>query len=108
LVCIHGEEAAEDEEIDTAQAGIHILKRSDLVEESLFDGNFKCMACFENYEYAVASDETQGINIFSIEDGRLSTQSFFCHSVSWPEVVGICIIGSYLGLHFPPQASCTY
>jgi hypothetical protein len=23
-------------------------------------------------------------------------------------VVGNCIIGLYLGLHFPPQASCTY
>jgi hypothetical protein len=71
LVCIHGEEVAEDEEIDTTKAGIHVLKQSDLVEESLFHGNFNCMACFENCEYAVGSDETQGIKIFSIEDGRL-------------------------------------
>jgi hypothetical protein len=69
--CIHGEEVAEDEEIDMTQAGINVLKQSDLVEESLFHGNFRCMTCFENCEYAVASDETQGINIFSIEDGRL-------------------------------------
>jgi hypothetical protein len=27
---------------------------------------------FENCEYGVASDETQGINIFSIEDGWLA------------------------------------
>jgi hypothetical protein len=64
-------QVAEDEEIDTTKAGIHVLKQSDLVEESLFHGNFRCMACFENCEYAVASDETQGINIFSIEDGWL-------------------------------------
>jgi hypothetical protein len=62
---------AEDEEIDTTQAGINVLNQSDLVEESLFHGNFRCMTGFENCEYAVASDETQGINIFSIEDGRL-------------------------------------
>ena len=42
-----------DEETDTALAGIHVFKQSDLVEESLFRGNFVRMACPEDSEYIV-------------------------------------------------------
>ena len=75
----------QDEEVDTALAGIHVLNQSDLVEESVFRGNFVRMACPEGSDYIVASSQTREMmNVFSVEDGCLVLiRSFFVASVSY-------------------------
>jgi len=96
-ICIDFDDEAESEK----QAGIYVLNRVDLIEESFFHGRFSHIRGSDSGNHVVAVNDEGDIRVLSIDKGNLVCLRPFVHRFlsGHPAKSTLLLLGSHLYLN---------